>query len=60
LPSIRFGKAHVFANHYGNNLGGSCINSRMGAIVKAANNYFVSSKDPIGFSGDSPRTGFWR
>ncbi|HWA75086.1 MAG TPA: hypothetical protein VG937_22265 [Polyangiaceae bacterium] len=58
LPSIRFGKAHVFDNFYQNNTTGSCINSRMGAVVKVENNAFVSSKDPIGF-WDSPMTGFW-
>jgi pectate lyase len=58
LPSIRFGKAHVFDNYYEGISGGSCINSRMGAVVKAESNYFSASKDPIGFA-DSARTGFW-
>jgi pectate lyase len=58
LPSIRFGKAHIFDNYYLNNTTGSCVNSRMGAVVKVENNYFENSKDPIGFA-DSARTGYW-
>jgi pectate lyase len=58
LPSIRFGKAHIFGNYYKNNTSGSCVNSRMGAVVRVENNYFETSKDPIGFA-DSPMTGFW-
>lgn len=57
LPSIRFGKAHVFNNHYQNNTD-TGINSRMGAVVKIENNYFQSSNDPIG-SWDSPLSGSW-
>ncbi|OJU08581.1 MAG: hypothetical protein BGN88_12240 [Clostridiales bacterium 43-6] len=38
LPSIRFGKAHVFNNYYKNF--GSAINSRMGACVRVEKNYF--------------------
>src|SRR6185503_8255887 len=58
LPSIRFGKAHIFGNYYQNNTSGSCINSRMGAVVRVENNFFQTSKDPIGFA-DSPMTGYW-
>ena len=57
LPSIRFGMAHVFNNYYKDNPD-SCINSRMGAIVKAEGNYFETSKDTIG-SWDSPTVGTW-
>lgn len=38
LPSIRFGKAHVFNNYYKNC--GTAINSRMGACVRIEKNYF--------------------
>jgi pectate lyase len=56
LPSIRFGKAHVFNNYYLNDDGG--VNSRMGAVVKVEGNYFESVSDPIG-SFDSPQVGSW-
>ncbi len=58
LPSIRFGQAHIFDNYYQDNDSGSCVNSRMGAIVKVENNYFLNSQDTIGF-WDSPMTGYW-
>jgi pectate lyase len=58
LPSIRFGKAHVFNNYYKDNPTGSCVDSRMGAVVKAENNYFENSKNTIGFF-EGPRTGTW-
>ncbi|OGC00636.1 hypothetical protein A2V82_04525 [candidate division KSB1 bacterium RBG_16_48_16] len=38
LPSIRFGKAHVFNNYFKNCV--SAINSRMGACVRVERNYF--------------------
>ncbi len=38
LPSIRFGKAHIFNNYYKNC--NTAINSRMGACVRIENNYF--------------------
>ena len=56
LPSIRFGKAHVFNKYYLNDDGG--VNSRMGAVVKVEGNYFESVSDPIG-SFDSPEVGSW-
>ena len=58
LPSIRFGRAHVFDNYYFNNTTGSCVDSRMGAVVKAESNYFSSSKNPIGWF-EGPATGYW-
>jgi pectate lyase len=58
LPSIRFGKAHLFNNYYLNNTTGTCVNSRMGAVVKVENNYFQTSEDPIG-SWDSASVGTW-
>lgn len=57
LPSIRFGKAHVFDNYYLAN-DSSCVNSRMGAVVKVENNYFQTSQDTIG-SWDSASVGTW-
>lgn len=38
LPSIRFGKAHIFNNYYKNCT--SAINSRMGACVRIERNFF--------------------
>jgi pectate lyase len=58
MPSIRFGKAHLFNNYYLDNDFGSCINSRMGAVVKVENNYFRNSEDTIG-SWDSASDGSW-
>jgi pectate lyase len=58
LPSIRFGKAHVFNNYFSNNTGGSGVNSRMGAVVKVESNHFENTDDPIGWF-EGPETGFW-
>jgi pectate lyase len=58
LPSIRFGKAHIFGNYYKNNTSGSCVNSRMGAVVRVENNFFETSKNPVVFA-DSLMTGYW-
>ncbi len=58
LPSIRFGRAHVFDNYYFNNTTGSCVDSRMGAVVRAEGNYFSSSKNTIGWF-EGPATGYW-
>jgi pectate lyase len=38
LPSIRFGKAHIFNNYYRDC--GTAVNSRMGAWVRVERNYF--------------------
>lgn len=38
LPSIRFGKAHIFNNYFKNC--GTAVNSRMGACVRVEKNYF--------------------
>ena len=46
-PSIRFGRAHVFNNYYYNTFSSTAgygIASRMGAIVRAENNYFENVK----------------
>lgn len=58
LPSIRFGKAHLFNNYYLNNNGGSGVNSRMGAVVKVESCYFENTDDPIGWF-EGPQTGSW-
>jgi pectate lyase len=58
MPSIRFGRAHVFNNFYQDDNFGSCVNSRMGAVVKVESNYFLNSQDAIG-SWDSPAVGTW-
>lgn len=46
VPSIRFGKAHVFNNYYRNVTTG--INSRMGACVRVENNYFETTGTAVG------------
>jgi len=38
LPSIRFGKAHIFNNYYKNC--NTAVNTRMGACVRVEKNYF--------------------
>ncbi|HEY7373262.1 MAG TPA: CBM35 domain-containing protein, partial [Polyangia bacterium] len=58
LPSIRFGKAHVFNNYYINVPDGSGVNSRMGAVVRVEGNYFQGVENPIVFL-DSAKTGYW-
>jgi len=58
LPSIRFGKAHVFNNYYLNVPNGSGVNCRMGAVARVEGNYFQGVEDPIVFL-DSPMTGYW-
>ncbi len=45
LPSIRFGKAHIFNNFYRNC--NSAINSRMGACVRVENNYFENVEKAV-------------
>ena len=58
LPSIRFGKAHVFNNYYVNVPDGSGVNSRMGAVVRVEGNHFQGVENPICFL-DSAKTGYW-
>jgi pectate lyase len=50
LPLYRFGSAHIYNNYYAN-IGGSGIDSRMGACIKIENNVFESVKSPIISSG---------
>ncbi|HEX9619197.1 MAG TPA: hypothetical protein VF989_03615 [Polyangiaceae bacterium] len=58
MPSIRFGKAHVFNNYYLDNDFGTGVNTRMGAVVRVEHNYFLNSEDPI-VSRDSATPGTW-
>jgi len=58
LPSIRFGKAHVFNNYYASVPDGSGVNSRMGAVVRVEGNFFQGVENPICFL-DSAKTGYW-
>jgi len=46
LPSLRFGKAHVFNNYYNNISTG--VNSRMNACIRVENNYFEDAGDGVG------------
>jgi pectate lyase len=46
LPSIRFGKAHIFNNYYRDN--GTAVNTRMGACVRVENNYFENTGTAVG------------
>ena len=45
LPSIRFGKAHVFNNYYKDCR--TAINSRMGACVRVERNYFYNVSSAV-------------
>ncbi len=45
LPSIRFGKAHLFNNYYLNS--DTAINARMGACVRVENNYFEGVRKAV-------------
>ncbi|HDP67499.1 MAG TPA: T9SS type A sorting domain-containing protein [Candidatus Marinimicrobia bacterium] len=45
LPSIRFGKAHIFNNYYKDC--NTAINSRMGACVRVENNYFENVNQAV-------------
>jgi pectate lyase len=57
MPSIRFGRAHIYNNYFINALS-STINSRMGAKTYIENNYFKNCNKTI-VSQDSDKTGFW-
>lgn len=46
LPSIRFGKAHIFNNFYENN--GTAVNTRMNACVRVEKNYFLNTGTGVG------------
>jgi pectate lyase len=55
LPSIRFGKAHIFNNYYLNSE--DAISTRMGACVRVENNYFENVVKAV-FNDQSPETGY--
>ena len=46
LPSIRFGKSHIFNNYYEEC--GTAINSRMHACVRVEKNYFLNAGTGVG------------
>lgn len=56
-PLLRHATAHAFNNHY-TGLVSSGMNPRIGGVMKAENNYFENSKDPLGtFYTDD--MGYW-
>jgi pectate lyase len=55
LPSIRFGKAHIFNNYYLNS--DDAISTRMGACVRVENNYFENVGKAV-FNDQSPEVGY--
>jgi pectate lyase len=57
LPLLRFGKAHIYNNYFGN-VSGSGINSRMGALTLIESNYFENVANPV-TSRDSSSIGYW-
>ena len=46
LPSIRFGKAHIFNNFYEDN--NTAVNTRMNACVRVEKNYFLNTGTGVG------------
>ncbi|MFZ6765861.1 pectate lyase family protein [Undibacterium sp. Di26W] len=57
LPLLRYGKAHLFNNYFGN-VHTSGINPRMGAQVLVESNYFENVANPV-TSRDSSALGYW-
>ncbi|WP_443053971.1 pectate lyase family protein [Streptomyces sp. IBSBF 2435] len=57
LPSLRFGKSHIF-NNYFQNAGDSGVHSRMGAEVFVQANVFTNVPDAITTTGDSDVDGY--
>ncbi|WP_105102880.1 carbohydrate-binding protein [Microbulbifer pacificus] len=56
-PLLRHATAHAYNNHYVS-LNKSGMNPRIGGVMKAENNYFEDSKDPLGtFYTDD--MGYW-
>lgn len=46
LPSVRFGRAHVFNNVY-HNVTNSAVSARMGAQLLIEGNVFIQAQDPV-------------
>lgn len=57
LPLLRFGKAHIYNNYFGN-VHTSGINVRMGGLALIEANYFENILDPV-TSRDSSQIGYW-
>jgi pectate lyase len=57
LPSLRFGKSHIFDNYF-QNVGDSAVHSREGAEVYVENNVFANVPTAITTTGDSPVDGY--
>lgn len=57
LPLLRYGKAHLFNNYFGN-VDTSGINVRMGAMALVEANYFENVRNPV-TSRDSSKLGYW-
>jgi pectate lyase len=57
LPLLRFGKAHIYNNYFGN-VHASAINVRMGALALIEANYFENVVNPV-TSRDSDYIGYW-
>ncbi|NHZ39186.1 pectate lyase family protein [Massilia aquatica] len=57
LPLLRYGKAHLFNNYFGN-VDTSGINVRMGALALVEANYFENVRNPV-TSRDSTKLGYW-
>ena len=57
LPLLRFGKAHIYNNYFGN-VHSSGINVRMGATALIEGNYFENVVNPV-TSRDSSKIGYW-
>ncbi|TFW36183.1 pectate lyase family protein [Massilia horti] len=57
LPLLRFGKAHIYNNYFGN-VETSGINVRMGGLALIESNYFENIANPV-TSRDSSSIGYW-
>ena len=56
MPSLRFGKGHVYNNYFVN--GDTGVHSRENAQMLVQNNVFVNVSTPILTTGDSPVDGY--
>ncbi len=46
MPSVRFGRVHVFNNYYNSSLAAYCVRTRIDAQVLVENNFFESVHNP--------------